>query len=70
MKNPPAGGFFIAAKFPNREVAVVRLTKKRRSSNRRFSGNEEPAGRRVFYCRKIPQSRGCRGAAYKEAKIK
>jgi hypothetical protein len=48
MKNPPRGGFFIAAKFPNQEVAGVWRTKKRRSSNHRASGNEEPAERRVF----------------------
>jgi hypothetical protein len=48
MKNPPRGGFFIAAKFSNPEVEKVRRTKKRRSSNHRASGNEEPAERRVF----------------------
>jgi hypothetical protein len=53
MKNPPTGGFFIAAKFTHQEVVGVWCTKKRRSSNRRASGNEEPADRRVFYCRKI-----------------
>jgi hypothetical protein len=38
MKNPPSGGFFIAAKFPNQEVGCV---KKPRSSNRRVSGNKK-----------------------------
>ncbi|MFZ9196669.1 MAG: hypothetical protein ACO22Q_14810, partial [Burkholderiales bacterium] len=41
MKNPPAGGFFIAAKFLNREVAVVRLTRKQRSSNCRVRSNKK-----------------------------
>jgi hypothetical protein len=54
MKNPPTGGFFIAAKFPNQEVRGKWPAKKRRSSNHRASGNEEPADRRVFIAREFP----------------
>jgi hypothetical protein len=41
MKNPPSGGFFIAAKFPNQEVRGKWPAKKRRSSNRRVISNEK-----------------------------
>jgi hypothetical protein len=70
MKNPPTGGFFIAAKSSIKKLPGCGLRKKRRSSNHRASGNEEPADRRVFYCRKIFNQEVAGVWFKKEAKIK